>query len=105
MNSVAAGDGNPEPSKGLAHYYASTGTPPGVFLGKGLADLDGGRGVVPGSQVSEENLSNMLGACTRSRQRRARRIEAEGPGRGCPRGRLRPHIFGLEVDLGHVGSR
>jgi conjugative relaxase-like TrwC/TraI family protein len=64
MNSVAAGDGNPEPSKGLAHYYASTGTPPGVFLGKGLADLDGGRGVVSGSQVSEENLSNMLGACT-----------------------------------------
>jgi len=64
MNSVAAGDGNPEPSKGLAHYYASTGTPPGVFLGKGLADLDGGRGVVPGSQVSEENLSNMLGACS-----------------------------------------
>ncbi|MGO9878781.1 MAG: MobF family relaxase [Acidimicrobiales bacterium] len=64
MNSVAAGDRNPEPSKGLAHYYASTGTPPGVFLGRGLADLDGGRGVVWGSQVSEENLSNMLGACT-----------------------------------------
>ncbi|GEM_PF-316497 len=64
MNSVAAGDGNPEPSKGLAHYYASTGTPPGIFLGKGLADLDGGRGVLAGSQVSEENLSNMLGACT-----------------------------------------
>jgi conjugative relaxase-like TrwC/TraI family protein len=64
MNSVAAGDGNPEPSKGLAHYYASTGTPPGVFLGKGLADLDGGRGVVSGSQVSEENISNMLGACS-----------------------------------------
>jgi len=64
MSSVAAGDGNPEPSKGLAHYYASTGTPPGVFLGKGLADLDGGRGVVSGSQVSEENLSNMLGACS-----------------------------------------
>jgi conjugative relaxase-like TrwC/TraI family protein len=64
MNSVAAGDGNPEPSKGLAHYYASTGTPPGVFLGNGLADLDDGRGVVSGSQVSEENLSNMLGACS-----------------------------------------
>ncbi len=63
MNSVAAGDGNPEPSKGLAHYYASTGTPPGVFLGRGLADLDDGRGVLRGSQVSEENLSNMLGAC------------------------------------------
>ena len=64
MNSVAAGDGNPEPSKGLAYYYASTGTPPGVFLGRGLADLDDGRGVLRGSQVSEENLSNMLGACS-----------------------------------------
>ena len=61
INSVAAGDGNPEPSKGLAHYYASTGTPPGVFLGAGLADLDGGKGVEKGSQVSEEHLFNMLG--------------------------------------------
>jgi conjugative relaxase-like TrwC/TraI family protein len=60
IDSVAAGDGNPEPSKGLAHYYASTGTPPGVFLGAGLADLDGGRGVEKGSQVSEEHLFNML---------------------------------------------
>ena len=61
INSVAAGDGNPEPSKGLAHYYASTGTPPGVFLGAGLVDLDGGRGVEKGSQVSEKHLYNMLG--------------------------------------------
>jgi conjugative relaxase-like TrwC/TraI family protein len=60
IDSVAAGDGNPEPSKGLAHYYASTGTPPGVFLGAGLADLDGGRGVEKGSKVSEEHLFNML---------------------------------------------
>jgi conjugative relaxase-like TrwC/TraI family protein len=59
-DSVAAGDGNPEPSKGLAHYYASTGTPPGVFLGAGLADLDGGRGIEKGSQVTEEHLFNML---------------------------------------------
>jgi conjugative relaxase-like TrwC/TraI family protein len=61
VNSVAAGDGNPEPSKGLAHYYASTGTPPGVFLGAGLADLDGGKGVEKGSQVSAEHLYNVLG--------------------------------------------
>ena len=60
IDSVAAGDGNPEPAKGLAYYYASTGTPPGVFLGAGLADLDGGRGIEKGSQVSEEHLFNML---------------------------------------------
>ncbi|HVA75359.1 MAG TPA: MobF family relaxase [Acidimicrobiales bacterium] len=60
IDSVAAGDGNPEPSKGLAHYYASTGTPPGIFLGAGLADLDGGSGIDKGSQVSDEHLFNML---------------------------------------------
>ena len=59
INSVAAGDGNPEPDKGLAHYYASTGTPPGVFLGAGLADMDGGKGIEKGSHVSEEHLFNM----------------------------------------------
>ena len=80
INSVAAGDGNPEPSKGLAHYYASTGTPPGVFLGVGLADLDGGKGVEQGSQVSEEHLWNMLVSLLRSRQRRAARIASEGSG-------------------------
>src|ERR1019366_227304 len=63
IDSVAAGDGNPEPSKGLAHYYASTGTPPGVFLGAGLADLDSRRGVETGSQVTEEHLERMLAGC------------------------------------------
>jgi conjugative relaxase-like TrwC/TraI family protein len=60
MESVAAGDGNPEPSKGLANYYAASGTPPGVFLGAGLADLGGGRGIVTGTVVTEEHLYRML---------------------------------------------
>jgi len=60
MDSVAAGDGAAERSNGLARYYASSGTPPGVFLGAGLAELDGGRGVKVGSQVSEEHLEAML---------------------------------------------
>jgi conjugative relaxase-like TrwC/TraI family protein len=63
MSSVAGGDEAAGRSNGLARYYASSGTPPGVFLGAGLADLDGGRGVRPGSQVSEEHLANMLVAC------------------------------------------
>ncbi|MGH9067801.1 MAG: relaxase domain-containing protein, partial [Acidimicrobiales bacterium] len=29
-------------------------------MGRGLADLDGGRGVQAGSQVGEEHLENML---------------------------------------------
>jgi len=60
MDSVAAGDGAAERSNGLARYYASSGTPPGVFLGAGLAELDSGRGVEVGSQVSEEHLETML---------------------------------------------
>jgi len=59
MDSVAVGDGNPERS-GLSRYYAASGTPPGVFLGAGLADLAGGKGVEAGSEVSEEHLQRML---------------------------------------------
>ena len=62
MESVAAGDTGVRPTAGLASYYASTGTPPGRFLGAGLAGLDGGRGVEKGSLVTEEHLQRMLGA-------------------------------------------
>jgi conjugative relaxase-like TrwC/TraI family protein len=64
IDSVARGDGETEPSSSLAAYYAESGTPPGVFLGSGLADLDGGKGLERGSQVSEEHLWNMLVACS-----------------------------------------
>ncbi len=60
MESVAAGDGAAERSNGLARYYAASGTPPGVFLGAGLADLDGGNGVELGSEVTEGHLEAML---------------------------------------------
>jgi len=60
MDSVAAGDGAAERSNGLTRYYPASGTPPGVFLGAGLAELDGGRGVEVGSQVTEDHLEAML---------------------------------------------
>jgi conjugative relaxase-like TrwC/TraI family protein len=63
MDSVALGDGAPVGSSPLARYYAESGTPPGVFLGGGLADLDGGAGVALGTQVTEEHLRLMLAAC------------------------------------------
>ncbi len=63
MESVAAGDGDPAGSNGLSRYYAESGTPPGVFVGAGLAGLDDGNGVEAGSPVSEEQLFNMLGMC------------------------------------------
>jgi conjugative relaxase-like TrwC/TraI family protein len=63
MESVAAGDGGRLQSTSMSDYYAGSGTPPGIFLGAGLASLDGGRGVEKGSAVSEEHLFNMLGMC------------------------------------------
>ena len=63
MESVAAGDGAPLPSSNLTRYYATSGTPPGVFLGTGLAGLDDGRGIEHGSPVTEQHLFNLLGMC------------------------------------------
>jgi len=63
MESVAAGDGAPLPSSNLTRYYATSGTPPGVFLGTGLAGLDDGRGIEHGSRVTEQHLFNLLGMC------------------------------------------
>jgi conjugative relaxase-like TrwC/TraI family protein len=63
MESVASGDGGRHRSTSLSAYYAESGTPPGIFLGAGLASLDGGRGVEKGSAVTEEHLFNLLGMC------------------------------------------
>jgi conjugative relaxase-like TrwC/TraI family protein len=63
MESVAVGDGAPGHPSNLTRYYATSGTPPGVFLGAGLAGLDEGRGVKQGSQVTEQHLFNLLGMC------------------------------------------
>jgi conjugative relaxase-like TrwC/TraI family protein len=63
MDSVAKGDGAPNPSNSLTRYYAESGTPPGVFLGAGLAGLGDGAGVEKGSEVTDEHLYRMLGLC------------------------------------------
>jgi conjugative relaxase-like TrwC/TraI family protein len=60
MESVARGDGAVERSSPLTRYYAESGTPPGRFVGGGLAGLAGGAGVDAGTQVSEEMLRYML---------------------------------------------
>lgn len=60
MSSVARVD-EAGPARGLTGYYAAHGTPPGRFLGAGLAGLAGGAGVEPGSAVTEEQLWRMLG--------------------------------------------
>ena len=42
LRSVAAGDGAGKGTNALARYYASSGTPPGVFMGAGLAHSTAG---------------------------------------------------------------
>jgi conjugative relaxase-like TrwC/TraI family protein len=63
MESVAAGDGVVGATSNLTRYYAESGTPPGVFMGAGLAALDEGRGIEAGAQVTEQQLFNLLGMC------------------------------------------
>jgi conjugative relaxase-like TrwC/TraI family protein len=63
MSSVAAGDGAPGASNSLTRYYAESGTPPGIFLGAGLAGLVDSQGVEKGSVVTEQHLYRMLGLC------------------------------------------
>jgi conjugative relaxase-like TrwC/TraI family protein len=61
MSSVARGDVTGPAGTALTRYYAASGTPPGRFLGAGLAGLGDGVGVGPGTEVSEEHLFRMLG--------------------------------------------
>lgn len=61
LSSVVRGDGAVPSSSPLIRYYAESGTPPGRFLGAGLAGLNTGAGVPEGSQVTERMLFNLLG--------------------------------------------
>jgi len=61
MSSVARADGSGHAASALTRYYAESGTPPGRFLGRGLAGLNDGHGVAVGSVVSEGHLFRMLG--------------------------------------------
>ncbi|MHB8187928.1 MAG: relaxase domain-containing protein, partial [Dermatophilaceae bacterium] len=61
MSSVARADGSGHVASALTRYYAESGTPPGRFLGQGLAGLNNGNGVLVGARVTEEHLFRMLG--------------------------------------------
>ncbi len=61
MSSVARADGDGSAASALTRYYAESGTPPGRFLGRGLAGLADGTAVAAGSTVTEEHLWRMLG--------------------------------------------
>lgn len=63
LKTVAAGDGDRDLGTPLTRYYAESGSPPGTWLGTGLASLDDGTGtgVDEGSTVTEEHLVRLLG--------------------------------------------
>jgi len=56
MSSVARGDGASDLSSPLTRYYAESGTPPGRWVGGGVAGL----GLEAGGEVSDEHLRRML---------------------------------------------
>ncbi len=55
-------DQNAERSGPLAGYYAASGYPPGIWLGRGLTGVAGGAGLAAGSQVGEEQMGRLFGA-------------------------------------------
>lgn len=92
LKSVAAGDGDRDLGTPLTAYYTAEGTPPGRWLGSGLAGLgsvEAGQ-VHEGDTVTEKHLERLLGsgldpvtgtklgAAYPSLQPPARRIAARG---------------------------
>jgi len=59
LRTVAAGDGDRSLSTPLTRYYAEEGSPPGRWLGTGVAALGGL--IVEGDQVSESQLQLLVG--------------------------------------------
>lgn len=60
LASVAAGDGHRSMTTPLIRYYTEKGTPPGHWLGTGIAGL-GHRELTNDGTVSEEQLRRLLG--------------------------------------------
>ena len=57
LKTVVVGDGERDLSTPLTRYYAETGTPPGRWMGSGVADL----GLKEGSEVTQEQLELLIG--------------------------------------------
>ncbi|MBN9177825.1 MAG: relaxase domain-containing protein [Microbacterium sp.] len=60
LRTVAAADGDRSLSTPLTRYYNAEGSPPGRWLGAGIAGLGGGQ-IVEGDQVSEAQLQLLVG--------------------------------------------
>lgn len=60
LRTIAAADGDRSLSTPLTRYYTEEGTPPGQWLGSGLAGLGDGQ-LATGDQVSEAQLQLLIG--------------------------------------------
>ncbi len=60
LRTVAAADGDRSLSTPLTRYYAEAGTPPGQWLGSGVASLGQGQ-LAAGDRVSEAQLQLLMG--------------------------------------------
>ncbi len=78
-SSVAVGDGQRQSGLPLTAYYTADGTPPGRWLGSGLAGLGDGR-IRPGDVVEEAQVALLLG-------------EGRDPITGAPLGRAYPQYL------------
>lgn len=60
LRTVVAGDGDRLLSTPLTRYYSAEGTPPGRWMGRGLAGL-ASASIVDGGEVTEEQLQRLIG--------------------------------------------
>ncbi|WP_226830806.1 MobF family relaxase [Brevibacterium sp. FME17] len=100
LRSVAAADGDRSLSTPLTRYYAEQGTPPGRWLGSGLAGLGDGR-LSTGDQVSEAQLQLLVGMGRDP-------VSGEPLGRAFPRyaavaERIKQRVEQLPGELGPAG--
>jgi len=61
MESVTDGEGDLREADAITRYFTEAGTPPGRWLGSGLAGLARGAGLPAGSTVTGEQLDLLLG--------------------------------------------
>lgn len=60
LRSVVQGDGDAAQATAFTRYFTETGTPPGVWLGKGVAYFGAGE-LRPGMAVTPDHLQTLLG--------------------------------------------